>query len=479
MRRVILWAAFLATFFVAGDASATRITIQNNDGPNSGFNDTTPAQPVGGNSGTTRGEQRLIAFRHAAGIWERLIDSDVEIIVRATFSPIKGAGNCTDTSAVLGAATATHKVANFLNAPKKDVLYPIALANKIAGRDLLETTPDIDAFFNADVDLASCLGALDWYYGLDGNSGDDVDLVVVLLHEFAHGLGMSGSMNTSTGRFSQNMPNVFELHTLDLTTGLRFDQMTDEQRKAAAINGNQTVWDGPMTRQAAQDFLAATTVLSIASPDGPARPLDINPATFGPSIGTRPVAGAIVAAVDAGDEAGPATTDACSALTNASDLAGRIALVDRGTCTFVEKALRVQAAGAIGIVVVNNSACGLPPMGGLSGEVTIPAIGISKADGDAIRQELAGARVDGSLHLDPASRSGASPAGYVRLYVPCELEPGSSMYHWDISTTPNLLMEPFISDDLPHAVDITLQQLLDIGWTRPAPSGRRILRRGR
>ena len=477
MRRVIFTAALLAALFVGGDAHATRITILNNDGPNAGFNDKTPAQPVGGNSGTTLGEQRLIAFRHAATAWERLIDSNVEIIIRATFSPIRGSGNCTDTSAVLGAATATHKVANFLNAPKKDVLYPIALANKIAGRDLLETTPDIDAYFNADVDLATCLGKRDWYYGLDGHSGDDVDLVVVLLHEFAHGLGMSGSMDVSTGRFSQNMPNVFELHTLDLTTGLRFDQMTDAQRKAAAINGNQTVWDGPLTRRAARDVLAATTVLSVTPADGTTRPFDINPATFGPSIGTRPTAGAIVAAVDAGDEAGPLTTDACSALSNAPELAGRIALVDRGTCTFVEKALRVQAAGAIGLVVVNNAACGLPPMGGESSEVKIPAIGISKADGDAIREDLTAARLDGTMHIDPASRSGASTGGYVRLYVPCEIEPGSSMYHWDISTTPNLLMEPFISDDLPHGVDLTLQQLLDIGWTEPAPSGRRILRR--
>lgn len=473
MRALALVVVLLA---IAGDASATRITILNNDGPNTGFNDTTPAAPVGGNTGTTRGEQRLIAFRHAAKIWERLIDSDVEIIIRATFSPLDK-GNCTETSAVLGAARATNVVANFANAPKRDVLYPIALANKIAGRDLLETLPDIDAFFNSEVDLPTCLGTRDWYYGLDADSGDDVDLVVVLLHELGHGLGMSGSMNTSTGRFSQNMPNIFELHTLDLTTGLRFDQMTDEQRRAAAINSNQTVWVGPNTRNAAHEFLDATTVLSVMAASGPARPYDINPATFGPSAGRNPVGGAIVAATDASNDAGPLTTDACSALTNAADLAGRIALVDRGTCTFVEKALRVQAAGAIGLVVVNNAECGLPPMGGQSTEVTIPAIGISKADGDAIRQELSTARVDASVHVDPASRSGASSAGYVRLYVPCELDPGSSMYHWDISTTPNLLMEPFISDDLPHGVDITLQQLIDIGWTEPAPSGRRVLRR--
>jgi hypothetical protein len=115
-------------------------------------------------------------------------------------------------------------------------------------------------------------------------------------------------------------------------------------------------------------------------------------------------------------------------------------------------------------------------MGGDSPEVRIPAVGVSKAVGDALRQHT-GAGVQGSLRLDPASRAGTSLEGFVRLYVPCELEPGSSMYHWDVSTTPNLLMEPFISADLPHGVDISLQQLLDIGWTEVQPSGRRTLRR--
>lgn len=53
---------------VSVDASAT-ITIVNNDGPGEGFNDPTPVTPVGGNTGTTRGQQRLIAFQYAANLW--------------------------------------------------------------------------------------------------------------------------------------------------------------------------------------------------------------------------------------------------------------------------------------------------------------------------------------------------------------------------------------------------------------------------
>lgn len=475
MGRIII-AAALIIFPLA--LPATTIRIQNADNVNLGFNDPTPAIPIGGNPGTTLGEQRLNAFRHAASIWEKLIDSPVEIQIYATFAPIRDSGPCTATSAILGAAGAWEKVADFENAPQSGVVYPIALANKFAGRDLRLGEPDIQAFFNADVDSPTCLGERDWYYGLDGNNGADVDLVVVLLHELAHGLGMSGNLNLGSGQFSGNLPSIFEMHTVDVASGLRFDQMTPQQRRAAVISGSQIAWDGPLTREAAAGALNITTALRITTPDPLAGTYEINPAAFGPRVDQIPTAGRIVAAIDAADDAGPLTTDGCSTYSNPADLAGRVVLVDRGTCTFVEKTLRAQAAGAIGLIVVNNEICGLPPMGGASNDVRIPAIGISKTDGDAIRLQLA-AGVDGSLRLDPSTRSGATPLGFVRLYAPCELEQGSSMYHWDMSTTPNLLMEPFINEDLPHDVDITLHQLLDIGWTRfvNSPSGRRILRR--
>ena len=41
---------------------------------------------------------------------------------------------------------------------------------------------------------------------------------------------------------------------------------------------------------------------------------------------------------------------------------------------------------------------------------------------------------------------------------------GSSIYHFDVIATPNLLMEPAINPDLTHGVDLTRQQMTDIGW---------------
>lgn len=53
----------LAVAAMAPAAEGATVTIVNTDGAGEGFNDNTAATPVGGNSGTTIGEQRLIAFQ--------------------------------------------------------------------------------------------------------------------------------------------------------------------------------------------------------------------------------------------------------------------------------------------------------------------------------------------------------------------------------------------------------------------------------
>src|SRR3982750_311768 len=83
----------------AAFASST-IVIENGDSAGVGFNDPTPATPVGGNGGTTLGQQRLIAFQTAASVWGATLTSGPTITVHATWSPL----TCTSTTAVLGSA---------------------------------------------------------------------------------------------------------------------------------------------------------------------------------------------------------------------------------------------------------------------------------------------------------------------------------------------------------------------------------------
>jgi Zn-dependent metalloprotease len=125
-------------------------------------------------------------------------------------------------------------------------------------------------------------------------------------------------------------------------------------------------------------------------------------ASFGPAL-SAPVTAAIVAALDAG----PNTTDGCTALTNAAAVSGNIALIDRGTCEFGTKALNAQNAGAIGVIVANNQS-GLILMGpGVDGaRVTIPAISVEQATGSILRGALAGG-VNGTMQAKKGTDASA------------------------------------------------------------------------
>ena len=77
-RRLLSLAAMLL-LLTAGQTLAGGVTINiiNINAPGVGFNDPTPVAPVGGNTGTTLGQQRLIAFQHAAEIWGQTLDGPV------------------------------------------------------------------------------------------------------------------------------------------------------------------------------------------------------------------------------------------------------------------------------------------------------------------------------------------------------------------------------------------------------------------
>lgn len=72
-----------------------------------------------------------------------------------------------------------------------------------------------------------------------------------------------------------------------------------------------------------------------------------------------------------------------------TSLAGSIALIQRGTCTFLQKVTNAQNAGAVGVVVYNSSGSqGIIVPGGLAG-TAIPTAGLSNADGVTLKSFLA------------------------------------------------------------------------------------------
>jgi hypothetical protein len=456
-----------AIALVPGQAMANSvITIVNGDAPGEGFNDPTPVAPVGGNPGVTLGEQRLNAFQEAANIWGELLDSSVEIHVLAFFNPL----TCTATSAVLGSAGALTVDIDFPGALIPNTWYSQALANRLAGVDrgvdevTGENIPDIQAQFNSNLNgNPACLGGQGWYLGFDNNFGTNIDLITVLLHEFGHGLGFQTFANRATGALFLGSPDAYLLNLFDNTTDKFWDEMTDAERAASAINPRQVVWTGENVTAAVPDFLApGTPVGSIDSPASIAGERLIGGATFGPPIGD-PITGEVVAGNDGGG-AGTAT-DGCEPLTNGADVAGNIALLDRGLCGFTIKVANAQAAGAIAVLIADNVA-GSPPaaLGGADPTITIPSARITLADGNAIRAALATEPVVVTLELDLSRRSGADAEDRVMMFTPDPLVGGSSVSHWDTSATPNVLMEPSLNVDLGHDVDLTLPLFRDIGW---------------
>jgi len=82
------------------------------------------------------------------------------------------------------------------------------------------------------------------------------------------------------------------------------------------------------------------------------------------------------------------------------NVAGKIALVHRGACTFVTKSLNAEASGAVGVIISNNRPGPAPGLGG-SAPLTIPSVGLGQADGAAIEGALTGGPVNASLNSNP------------------------------------------------------------------------------
>jgi hypothetical protein len=462
-------AASLLSVPAPAEAAATIIVV-NLDGPGEGFNDPTPAAPVGGNPGVTVGQQRFNTFQHAANLWGATLTSPATILVGAFFNPLP----CTATAAVLGSAGPTLVFSDFSGATYANTWFHSALADKLFGSDLAPGFPDIGAIFNSDLGNAGCLTGNGWYYGLDNQHGPLIDLVTVVLHELAHGLGFSNFVDVATGANFLGFTDIYSKYTYDLTTSKFWAQMTDQERMASAINSRNVIWTGANVTAAAPGVLSlGTPVLKVIAPRELSGDYAIGPAAFGPPFYSPGVSGQLIQVQDTG---GASLTDACEPLSDASARAvsGRIALIDRGTCTFTIKVKNAQNAGARAALIADTVA-GSPPsgLGGTDPTITIPSGRITLILGNTLKdaQRFAfrpGNGVAVNLGVNKAVLAGADPGGRLLLNTPDPVEPGSSISHWDPIAFPNLLMEPAINADLTHSVsppqDLTFRQLQDVGW---------------
>jgi hypothetical protein len=134
------------------------------------------------------------------------------------------------------------------------------------------------------------------------------------------------------------------------------------------------------------------------------RSLTMSPSNRSPDTGSASwgpkdfdITGVLVLGVDAD---APNINDACTPLTN--NVSGMIVVVDRGNCTYKRKALNVQNAGGIGIIVANHMTSTTPPGMGddstITTTITVGALSVTMTEGAAIKADMIAGQVTATMH---------------------------------------------------------------------------------
>ncbi|KAI7849102.1 peptidase S8/S53 domain-containing protein [Circinella umbellata] len=205
-------------------------------------------------------------------------------------------------------------------------------------------------------------------FGCDGSSADDV---IMKAMEQAYKDGMD-VVNLSLG----------DLGWPDSPSSILADILTLKGMIVIAAAGNEG--DKGIFEVGAPSL--GKNVISVASTDNMralAHPLQFGDQTIGYATSSgNPFETREVEIVAISDTFLP-QNDACAPLQNVN-LSGKIALIGRGDCYFSDKALNLQAAGAIGVIIYNNEPGLVTPTVSNEPLIHIDCAGISKEHGELL-----------------------------------------------------------------------------------------------
>jgi len=446
----LVLAAILA---LPGHAAAATFTIVNTDAAGVGFNDPTPVAPAPGNPGTTLGQQRMNVMVAAATRWGKQLISNVQIRVEAKFEAMQ----CSPAFAWYAFAGPKWINYNFANAPRPNTWYPTALASALSGTDLAAGDGHIQVRFNLSLDTA-CMGAgTGWWYALTPTAlpNGRVSMLTTALHELGHGLGVLTYV-TEQGAYYDGRPDAYNWFSYDVSTNKLWTAMNNSERAQSTLNDPNLVWTGSNANAAVAAVLRRPARLTIGTPAAIAGNYDAAFATFGNAVPESGLSGTIAAAIPA---------DGCAPLTNPAAIAGRIALIDRGTCIFTDKTRHATAAGAIGVLIAGTAATPNPiHAGGYDPAATAPTYSIGLTTANAIRAQL-GVGVQATMTYNLAAPRLGTTQNQLRLHAPNPYVSGSSVSHVSSDALPAPLMVPYISPSNPGRLDLTPALLRDIGWS--------------
>jgi hypothetical protein len=188
--------------------------------------DETPGAAFAAHFGPTVPASVRGAVEFAMGIWSQRIESAVPIEVDVEW----GGG------LPRGVASSTEPITY---EPVADgSLQPAALANALAGRDLAPGTSDIRLLLGSGVR---------WYTGVDGRTpASSTDMVTMVLHELAHGLGFADSFRLAGGGLAwgrSGTPVGLDAHLSDASTGSLI-ALPDAHELLASATSRRIMWNG-------------------------------------------------------------------------------------------------------------------------------------------------------------------------------------------------------------------------------------------
>lgn len=172
-----------------------------------------------------------LSVEEAADIWSRILVSRVPIKLHVYWEELE--------RGILANAGSDKVYKNFKNAPFRDIWYPSALASAILGETINSNNVDIVLRINKNSNWE-----INSAQGSSGQSLNSYDMVSVILHEIAHGLGFTSSFDesgdTKVKWGIQNVPFIYDKHIIDEAgnqlVNNRFYTNDSEALKKAATN---------------------------------------------------------------------------------------------------------------------------------------------------------------------------------------------------------------------------------------------------
>jgi hypothetical protein len=200
-----------------------------------------------------------------------------------------------------------------------------------------------------------------------------------IVHDVTYGYGF----NEVAGNFQTNNYGK---------GGLGADYVRAEAQDGSGRNNANfgTNVDGLRPRMQMFEWRSATPNPVVVQPPSPIAGTYMAPmAGFGESlVTTGPISGEVVYVGRGCDPAFQTATPPIPLDPYLANPAGKIALIDRGVCTFVAKVRKAEVNGAIMVIVANNIAGAPIAMGGADPAIVIPSVMVGLDDGNLFRTNV-------------------------------------------------------------------------------------------